>query len=118
LSNPDHVVFVNTAGPAEIDCEEGRCFAHTTKNNFNCGNRIKEASDDWGSFHTLVAGDDTTSSFHGYESIDGDSISIPQGCTLDCSNCSVRSRSGLGGNFRMFKSNDAIAPDPFGGSND
>lgn len=93
------------AGPANINCRAGRCFAYTDKN-FKCGNAIASASKDWGSFHTLAGGDDDTHSFHGYEHINTNGpITIPKGCNLECSRCNKVANAGLR-NFRMFRGND------------
>lgn len=90
------------SGPAKLKCRAGRCFAHTTKR-FDCGNEIAAASRDWGSFETVVNGDDETNSFHGFEHIGG-RVRIPDGCDLECSRCNPVA-DGLR-NFRVFRNND------------
>ena len=78
---------MNTGGPTEIDCRNGRCTNYTT-HNLVCGHEIEEASESFGSFQTLLDGSNTVHSLYGYEGITKvDPITIPKNCTLSCSGC-------------------------------
>lgn len=78
-------------GPAQVECDDGRCIWYTTDPNFECGTEIEAASDSYGSFSTLLWWENTSHSFYGYEGINSSvlPINIPGTCKLDCSGCSL-----------------------------
>ena len=80
-----------TAGPGLLDCLNGRCTQYTTNDDFDCGDKIELASDSWGSFETLLDGDNIVHYLHGYDGIVTNvPIEIPEECTFDCSGCTFQ----------------------------
>ena len=80
-----------TAGVGLLDCLNGRCTEYTTNDDFDCGDAIELASDSWGSFETLLDGDNIVHYLHGYDGIVTNvPIEIPEECTFDCSGCTFQ----------------------------
>lgn len=77
------------SGPVQIDCLAGRCSTFT-RDTFNCGDDIELASDSHGMMQTLLHGQDAASTFAGFEGVNSGKqpISLPPGCSLECSGCS------------------------------